>query len=242
MLYEQPRLYDSLYDGFVEDIAFYIRLLESQRGPVCELACGSGRVSVPLAAAGHSMTAVDSSEAMLAAARKRAIAAGVSERLTLRRGDMREPVGEREFEAVLVPLHSLSHLHTADDLTLALTSMYRSLRPGGMLVLALHNPSVSYLGSDGSSLQRIHREVSSLAVYETFSYDSVRQLLHLTWYVETAQETQQFSYSLRMIFPEELLLLVRSAGFDLQDRFGWYDFSPLTHDSGSQLVVARRPG
>lgn len=242
MLYEQPRLYDRLYDGFVEDVAFYAEILRSVEGPICELACGTGRVTVPLAEAGFALTAVDSSEAMLASARKRAIAAGVQERISLRRGDMREAAAEAELGAVLVPLHSLSHLHTLDDLQTALGAMHRSLRPGGALVLALHNPSVSYLGGDGGELRRIHRELSSLTVYETFRYDSVTQLLHLVWYVETAEETRQLRYSLRMIFPEELRLLLASSGFELESRYGWYDFSPFTHESGSQLVLARRPG
>jgi 2-polyprenyl-3-methyl-5-hydroxy-6-metoxy-1,4-benzoquinol methylase len=240
MLYEQPRLYDALYDGFSEDIQFYVDLCRP--GPVCELGCGSGRVSIPLSAAGISVTGVDSQPEMVAAARERAQAAGVApDRLEFRVGDMREAQGDGSFASVIVPLHSLSHLLTIDDLLQALRSMHHSLKPGGTLALALHNPDPAYLAQRGEGLERIHRDVAELAVYEVAHYHSDTQILDLKWYVETAEETKLLTYQLRMIFPEELLLLLRSAGFEVDARYGWYDRTPFGPDSGTQIVVARRP-
>jgi len=239
MLYEQPRLYDALYERFSEDIPFYIDLCGA--GPVCELGCGSGRVAIPLAAAGCSVTGIDAQPEMVAAAQARTQAAGaLSGSVTFRRGDMREPQGDGSFAAVIVPLHSLSHLLTVDDLLQALGSMHRSLRPGGVLALALHNPDPTYLAHRGEGLERIHRDVADVAVYEVASYRSDSQILDVTWYVETAAETTKIAYQLRMIFPEELLLLLRCSGFDLEARYGWYDRTAFGPDSGTQIVVARK--
>jgi ubiquinone/menaquinone biosynthesis C-methylase UbiE len=96
MLYEQPRLYDALYDQFSDDVAFYVELAKETSGDVCELACGTGRIAVPLAEslAGteRRVVAVDLSEAMVAAARERAERAGLpADRIEVRLGDMREP-------------------------------------------------------------------------------------------------------------------------------------------------------
>ncbi len=240
MLYEQPRLYDALYDRFTEDIPFYIELCRS--GPVCELGCGSGRVAIPLAAAGVSVTGVDAQPEMVAAAQARAQVAGVlAGSVTFRQGDMREPQGDGTYAAVIVPLHSLSHLLTVDELLQALRAMYRSLKPGGLLSLALHNPDPVYLSQRGEGLERIHRDVADVAVYEVANYRSDSQILHLKWYVETAAETTMVAYQLRMIFPEELLLLLRCSGFALEARYGWYDLSDFGPESGTQIVVARRP-
>ncbi|MEX2443535.1 MAG: class I SAM-dependent methyltransferase [Alkalispirochaeta sp.] len=239
MLYEQPQLYDALYDRFTEDIPFYLDLCRP--GPVCELACGSGRVSVPLAAAGLSVTAVDSQPEMVEAAEERARAAGaLAGTVQFRRGDMREPQGQEAFSSVIVPLHSLSHLLTIEDLLQALSAMHHSLKPGGTLALAVHNPDPAYLSQRGEGLERIHRDVAAVAVYEVADYRSDTQLLHLKWYVETAAETKLFAYELRMIFPEELLLLLRSTGFEIEARYGWYDRTPFGPESGTQIVVARR--
>ena len=268
MLYEQPRLYDAIYDGFTEDIEFYIDLCGP--GPVCELACGSGRVTIPLAKAGCTVTGVDAQPEMVSAARERARAAGLGAedaevaaggatvgadgagaagessakgagRVSFRVGDMREAQGEESFSSMIVPLHSLSHLLTTDDLLQALRSMHRSLKPEGRLAVALHNPDPAYLAQRGEGLERIHRDLANVALYEVAHYHSDTQILDLKWYVETAEETTMVPCQLRMIFPEELLLLLCAAGFQIDARYGWYDKSPFGPDSGTQIVVARRP-
>ena len=71
MLYDAPGVYDALYDSFSDDIPFYTDLARTTPGPVCELACGTGRVSVPLALAGVEVHGFDVSDAMLAAAEAR---------------------------------------------------------------------------------------------------------------------------------------------------------------------------
>jgi SAM-dependent methyltransferase len=243
MLYEQPRLYDALYDQFRDDVDFYVELAQETTGDICELACGTGRVAVPLAqslsGSGRRVVAVDLSEAMVAAARERASSAGLpADRIEVRIGDMREPAGDGEFGLVIVPLHSLSHLLTTDDLIAALTSIRKSLAPGGRLALALHNPGAAYLASRGDGLERIHEDLASVAVYETASYRSDRQILHLKWYIETAEETSMVEYDLRMIFPEELMLLLGHTGFAVQARYGWYDRTPFGPESASHIVIA----
>ncbi len=118
--------------------------------------------------------------------------------------------------------------------------MYRSRKPGRVLALALHKPDPVYLAQRGEGLERIHRDVADVAVYEVAHYHSDTQILHLKWYVETAAETNLVTYQLRMIFPEELLLLLRCTGFELEARYGWYDRTPFGPESGTQIVVARR--
>jgi hypothetical protein len=118
--------------------------------------------------------------------------------------------------------------------------MHHSLVPGGTLALALHNPDITYLARSDEGLERVHPHLSAVAVYETHRYLPISQILELKWYIETAEETSLIEFSLRMIFPEELLVLLRSAGFEVIERYGWYDGRSLQDDSGTQVVVARR--
>src|SRR5881275_3306193 len=70
------------------DIPFYVELARQAEGPLVELAVGNGRVAIPVAqATGRPVIGLDSSPAMLAQARSRAIEAGIE--LDLRQGDMR---------------------------------------------------------------------------------------------------------------------------------------------------------
>ena len=82
-------VYDQLAAGMTEDVAFYVGLAEQARGPVVELAVGTGRVAIPIVErTGRRVIGIDVSSEMLAIARRRAVRAGVE--LDFRQGDMRE--------------------------------------------------------------------------------------------------------------------------------------------------------
>jgi SAM-dependent methyltransferase len=75
-------------DG-TDDVPFYVGLARDADGLLVELAVGNGRVAIPVAqATGWRVIGIDSSSAMLAQARVRAVEEGVE--LDLREGDIRE--------------------------------------------------------------------------------------------------------------------------------------------------------
>src|SRR3954453_9558302 len=87
--------YDAWADRYAEwfpgvaDVPFYVGLARDADGPLVELAVGNGRVAIPVAqATGKRVVGIDSSPAMLAHARKRAVEDEVE--LDLREGDIRE--------------------------------------------------------------------------------------------------------------------------------------------------------
>src|SRR6187401_448969 len=85
------RVYDPWSASVVEDVEFYVEEATASGGPVVELACGTGRIAVPIAKAGVRVIGVDASAGMLEVARRYAADEGVTERLDLRHGDLREP-------------------------------------------------------------------------------------------------------------------------------------------------------
>ena len=299
-MYDEPRLYDAIYDPFVADIPFYRELaLDARRAAVCELACGTGRVTVPLALAGVDITGVDLSSHMIAAARRRAAreytAAGVDGRSPgagraprFLVGDMRYPPVDPGFGLVVIPLHSLSHLLDRDDVLRCLRSVRRVLMPGGRLAFAVHNPDPATIGRDPDALYEVRmpdagaetdaghtpspepgfeyepqlepqpesqpQPEPECRVLESTRYDPVRKILHVRWWVQeesansdtdydTHSDTDSlvpFDFKLRLFPPRELDELLTTAGFTLEVRWGWYDRSPFTPESGTQVVVARR--
>src|SRR5215207_4365133 len=74
------RLYDLDLVEDPGDLDLYLALATRTGGPILELGCGTGRIAVPLAAAGHDVTAVDIDPAMLERARRRAEQAGAAAR------------------------------------------------------------------------------------------------------------------------------------------------------------------
>src|SRR5439155_25657765 len=98
--------------GVTADVPFYVALAREADGLLVELAVGNGRVAIPVAqATGRRVVGIDSSPAMLAQARERAVEAGVE--LDLREEDIREV--EIEEPAAICPGRSLLHLPTWAD-------------------------------------------------------------------------------------------------------------------------------
>jgi SAM-dependent methyltransferase len=242
-LYDYPELYDALLP-LGAHLPFYRELARQQAGPVLELACGAGQLTIPIALDGIAAVGLDSSAAMLDTARRRAVAAGAT--LEFVHGDMRDFALGREFSLVFIARNSLLHLQSSDDLIAALSTARRHLAPAGMLAFDIFNPSVSLLARPAG-----HRfpvmDVSTetfgpLHVEATSDYDSASQVNRGTWYISTSETKDAWivPLTLRSIFPQELPLLLTAAGLQLVDRFGELDSRPFDGQSRIQMCLCRR--
>src|SRR6185503_177587 len=123
-------IYDDWASHMTEDVPFYLELVREADGPVVELAVGNGRVAIPVAQeTGRRVVGIDSSPAMLAQARERAVEAGVE--LDLREGDIRELEIEEPAALIYCPGRSLLHLPTWADRRRCFEGVAASLRPNG---------------------------------------------------------------------------------------------------------------
>jgi SAM-dependent methyltransferase len=147
--------YDAFYSGsephIAGDVAFYERVAREfggeAGGPVLELACGTGRITLPLAKAGLHVTGVDRSEAMLTIARRKlaALPASVQERLNFVNQDMSALDLGGRFGFVFVPFRSFQALLTIDLQRKSLEAIRRHLEPTGRLALHLFDPRLDLL-------------------------------------------------------------------------------------------------
>src|SRR5215204_5545757 len=160
--YDAVADFGALYDavpayGTRADVAFYLE--EARRAGassrVLELGCGTGRLTLPLAQAGHEVMGIDLSPAMLASARAKLAAQpqAVRDRVTLLEGDVRrlELAIEPSFDLVAAPFRVLQHFAAIDDQLDVLAGARRCLRPGGRLVLDVFNPSYPSMTRDRSA-------------------------------------------------------------------------------------------
>ena len=121
----------------VEDVPFYVDEAIRSGGPVLELGVGTGRIAVPIAAAGVEIVGVDVSAGMLEVARERADLAGVD--VDLRQGDLRDPPVDESSHWSSDPFRSLLHMETETDRRLALRAVSRCLaRTGPLRLRRLH--------------------------------------------------------------------------------------------------------
>lgn len=248
--------YDAFYGAdppamLAGDIAFYERLAQATGGPVLELACGTGRVAVPLAEAGLDVTGVDNAEAMLAIAARRMQAAPtpVRERLTLVQGDMTDLDLGRTFGLVFVAFRSFQLLLTIERQRQALGVIRRHMRPGGRLALHLFDPRLELMVGDGGAgriASGTHPVTGRRYVAEVLraNIDPVAQVRWDLWrYTEVgdndavlAEATREMA--LRWTYRWELRHLLELCGFTIEADYS--DFSGSGPEYGRELIVVAR--
>jgi SAM-dependent methyltransferase len=241
-LYDHPSLYDLLVrPGLCEQ--FYCDVARDMGGPILELACGTGRLTVPLALTGMETIGVDSSAAMIEAARAKATVAGAS--ASFIQGDMRSFDLSRRFALVVVSCNSLSHLTENEDLTAALSRILRHLAPGGLFAFDIGNPQIRDLAREEEMSIRINAARPDVNASEVLiAYDPVQQVRLLKWEVrEPGRVARKVApMRLRAIFPQELPFVLNAAGLELVSRFGDFERGPLTGGSLNQVCLARASG
>ena len=245
-LYDDARRYDLIYADFGEDIGFYREIARESSGPICDLACGTGRVTIPLAVEfpERQLYGVDNSPRQLELAAERA---GGEPNLSWIEASMERFGPPERCGLALCALHSLEHL-TGEG---AVDRFFENLRegvllPGGLFAFALHLPDPRYLIRDPEALERVGAyggAEEGFILYERSNYDRAAQLLRLTWYFEPRRsgELERVEYELRLFYPLEMERIVAEHSFELLGRFGWYDRSGLTDQAGTQIYVVRAP-
>jgi SAM-dependent methyltransferase len=256
---DQPwsdRAMAELFDAFpfTADLPLYLNLAAAQSGRVLELCCGTGRVLVALAAAGHPTTGVDASEPMLAIARRKLAEAGssVAERAHLVLADMRQLDLPASFDLALIPTNSFAHLTDRADQLRALERLSAHLRPGGLLALDLFNPSPAWLAREAGSLYQdvFHhdpeRGTTTARTETVVSTDLATQVRVLRSAYEVVERdgslTKHFvEWPLRYTFRFEAEHLLERAGLRIEALHGGYAGEPFQADSRRMLFLARRP-
>jgi SAM-dependent methyltransferase len=241
--YADARMYDRLFPGGKQAVAFYRVAADRCGGSVLELGCGTGSKLIPIASDGHPCTGLELSPEMLAEARRKADERGVQVEWVA--GDMREFDLGRTFDLVFIAANSLLHLHEADDMVGCFRSVRRHLAPGARLVLDVFNPSVRTLAQadgvrrrrDALSFVDPDRGVVHVDVAET--YDAAAQVTRGRWYFSTDSEADFLvaPLEIRSVFPQELPLLLALGGLRVVERLGDWSGTPFTAGAPLQLYA-----
>jgi 2-polyprenyl-3-methyl-5-hydroxy-6-metoxy-1,4-benzoquinol methylase len=186
-------------------VAFYRSQARLCGGPVLELACGSGRLAMPIAEDGIEVVGLDSSPAMLALADRKAKTAGLSVDWIL--DDMRSFELQRQFAGIFVASNSLSHLDSIKDLESCFGSIRRHLRDSGRLVIDVFNPALKMFVQPTDKrfpIVEYHDPENGHQVQgsKTIQYDSFTQIAHEHWHFHDQVTGTELSIhlNLRMFF------------------------------------------
>jgi ubiquinone/menaquinone biosynthesis C-methylase UbiE len=233
------------------DVAFWQRLARQMRGPILELGCGTGRVTVPVARiAAVPVVGIDRSAPMLARARRRMRHARGASRLALVRGDIRAlPFGDGAgFQLVMAPYGILQSLVRESDLTETLQSVVRVLAPCGLMGVDLVPDLPQWSEYRERVRLRGFRRTgrSHVTLVESVTQDRPRGLtiFNQTFFERRGQirERRDFSLTFRTLSVPQMRERLEEAGLRVEAVHGNYDGAPWESRAEVWLILARRGG
>jgi len=227
--------YDELYEHR-EDVGPVVRLIGALApgGSVLEFGVGTGRLALPLAAAGHAVTGVDASAEMLAllAARPGAESVRAVE------GDF-TTVEAGPHDLALIAFSTLFLVPTQAGQIQCLQNARRHVGDGGHVVVEAFVPDHSRW-TRGQNLALGHLDDDGVTL-KLSEHDPVGQLIRQQDVIFTKDGTSLRPNVLRYIWPAELDAMAMASGLEFVQRTADWDGAPFTAGSGSHVTVYRRP-
>ena len=247
-------VYDTVYSYVRDDIPFYVDAAKRYGGPVLELGCGTGRVTVPIAEAGVEIVGLDISEAMLDVARSKLAQSPAHEGMaSLVHGDMAEFSLGRSFNTVIIPFRGLLSLLTTADQVKCLESIKRHLAPGGHLVFDIFVPDLDMLVQEGDIPYHL-RDVTDPAtghrvvLWTRSRYDNHHQLIDTTVIGDELDGSGEVSrrfyrdFRIRYTHRWEMHHHLTTCGFEVEDLYGDFEGGDFDESSTEMVWVATVAG
>ena len=227
-IYDQDQRADTL-----ATVAFLERLANG--GPALELAIGTGRVALPLAARGIRVDGIDLSPAMVAKLR----AKPGGDQLAVTMGDFADVPVAGAYPLVYLVFNTLFNLLTQDEQVRCFMNVAAHLTEDGVFVVEAFTPTYLTRLRDNQYV-----DAESIGVNEVWldvgRHDPVKQLLVESHVALSGAGVRVYPIVCRYAWPSELDLMARIAGLRLKDRWGGWNGEPFTGDSRSHVSVYGR--
>lgn len=246
--YDDPILYDKENDAYLSEYPFLLKWASKTKGTIIDIACGTGRLTIPLSKNGYKLLGVDVHKGMLQEAERK------SSNLDLKIDWVEQdctklnlPVKSRLIYSVG---NSFQHFLSNDEQDDLLSSVNRHLEDDGVLIFSTRFPSVEELlqpsteeywrsYTDPETLNRVD-------VYTISNYDSLNQVQHYTTIRkykshdgEVVNE-KRTNISLRYVFPKEMERTLFMNGFDIINVYQDWNESPVTNESYEMIYVCKK--
>jgi len=243
LLYD-GRHYDLVYNDFLDDIPFYSRQVKKYGEPVLELACGTGRITIPLAEQGIQITGLDINDSMLAQAKKKATEKGLS--IEWIKSDCRDFNLNQKFNLIFIPFNTLALLYDQRSIEPCFACVRRHLTDQGRFIVDIFNPALNVLIRDPSKRYPVREYIDpdgrgKVVITENNVYEADTQINRVKCYFRFADQTEEIvqDLTMRIYYPQELDMLFHYNGFAIDAKYGNYDETPFVSSSPKQLVVSR---
>lgn len=233
------------------DVPFFLgHLPPKKRLRVLDVACGTGRASIPIAQAGHRVVGIDYDAAMLDLAIFKRDSVGLTAKQLdfVRQNALKIDLVDR-FDWATIFFNTFLNFTTLEQQDALLRGIHAHLRPRGRLWLDIFQPNLEILSkpeSKGHDTYMFYVPAFDRTVQRSIDIkrDPSKQIQNITfhyrWFDGDGVEQHETSeFDLTFMFPRELQLLLERNGFELECIYGDYDGSKLNPDSPRMIAMAR---
>ncbi|MBD7908064.1 class I SAM-dependent methyltransferase [Sporosarcina gallistercoris] len=246
--YDDPILYDKENEAYLSELPFLLNWASKTEGPIIDLACGTGRLTIPLAKNGYPLIGVDIHKGMLKEAQKK------SSNL-----DVEIEWVEQDCTKLHLPLksnliysvgNSFQHFFTNEEQDGFLNSVNKHLEIGGVFIFGTRFPSVEELLQPSTEeywKTYTDNETRNIVdVYTKSHYDSLKQVQHYTTIRRYKTSDGQVvgdkrtNISLRYVFPKEMERILLVNGFEIVNVYKDWNETPVTNDSYEMIYVCKK--
>lgn len=246
---KKPNLYDLLYQDVTEDIPMYLKLLEGSKN-ILEFGAGTGRVTIPLAEAGHNIDAVDIETNMLETLSKRIENdSNLLQHINPILGNMCGYNSGKEYDAIIIPLTSFNYLLTEEEQLLCLESVFNNLKADGFAIIEL----LSNNTYDDVILDDKFRFVKKINLSSNHYYEYYRNTtldmesrkitqkrLFKQYEAEQLINEENFIWKNRFVTVEDFKRLALMVGLYVEEVYGNCNLEKFNENSEDVFIKVRR--
>ncbi|MEZ2238495.1 class I SAM-dependent methyltransferase [Microcoleus sp.] len=252
-LYYSGRYYDAIINcaakSFKErNVPFWVGIAKkyiNSGSRVLELACGTGRIAIPLAKEQFKVTGIDLSDSMLESAKSKSFQVSDIEYI---KGDIKSFSLSDKFSMIVLAEDAFSLLLEIEELESCLACIREHLEIDGIFIIDVLNPSPDYLldislckKTDISAAFNDPEGNGIVTVTRSREYDAANQIVIMKLCFQLPNHEKEIveEHKLRVYFPKELEILLKYNGFIIKERFGDYDETPFSSASTQQIIVCQ---
>jgi SAM-dependent methyltransferase len=234
-----------LYDAdnravFLADIPFYLERAKKLGGKVLELACGTGRITIPLAKEGINIWGLDYSNSMLDVLKDKTskLSEKSQHKILGILGDMTDFSLSEQFKLIFIPFRSFQSLETDKQALQCLSCVRNHLEDDGQFIINVFKP-IKEIGEWWINLDEHLDFESTIEGGERVTrhsikkaYDIDKRLLYTDFIYrlykhDGSVEEYHDSIRLRYFYGDDLRELIKNSGFEINEEYGWYDGTPI---------------
>lgn len=235
-----------------DDIDFYLGFVKDANGPILDLCCGTGRLSIPIALSGINVTAVDFSWPMLEVLQNKLqqLEAVDRSRVDVQYGDMRTLLLGQTYKLIIIALRSFQVLQNSNEVCEALTSIRRYLDPEGLLIIDLFKPLENMKVLEGLAEEKVVTNAKGEIIYTrcgiNTQIDVVEQMLYCSFEYKpgiTIVDSVVLSEQLKIkyYYEREFKVILEQNHFEVTARYGGFDKCPTDDSCATELIFICQP-